>query len=93
MNELRLALFGLIGLGISIIVLWFTHVPETIEATDISIMIALGIRLLILIVDKKQDRHIHEMTQTQHNLTLEIWEVVEEQMKLLRELQSSGRST
>jgi hypothetical protein len=92
MNELRLTLYGLIGLGISVIVLWFTNVPETIEATDISIMIALGIGLLILIVDKKQDRHIHEMTQTQHNLTLEIREVIDEQMKILRELQSSGRS-
>jgi hypothetical protein len=92
MNELRLTLYGLISLGISVIVLWFTNVPETIEATDISIMIALGIGLLILIVDKKQDRHIHEMTQTQHNLTLEIREVIDEQMKILRELQSSGRS-
>ena len=92
MNELRLALYGLIGVGISVIVLWFTHMPETIEATDISIMIALGIGLLILIVDKKQDRHIHEMTETQHALTLEIREVIEEQMKILRELQSSGGS-
>jgi hypothetical protein len=92
MNELRLTLYGLISLGISVIVLWFTNVPEMIEATDISIMIALGIGLLILIVDKKQDRHIHEMTQTQHNLTLEIREVIDEQMKILRELQSSGRS-
>jgi hypothetical protein len=72
MNELRLTLYGLIGLGISVIVLWFTHVPETIESTDISIMIALGIGLLILIVDKKQDKHLHEITKIQHNLTLEI---------------------
>jgi hypothetical protein len=93
MNELRLTLYGLIGLGISVIVLWFTNVPETIEATDISIMIALGIGLLILIVDERQDRHLHEITETQHNLTLEIREVIEEQMKILRELQSSGRST
>jgi hypothetical protein len=92
MNELRLTLYGLIGLGISVIVLWFTQVPETIESIDISIMIALGIGLLILIVDKKQDRHLHEITETQHNLTLEIREVKEEQMKILRELQSSGGS-
>jgi hypothetical protein len=93
MNELRLTLYGLIGLGISVIVLWFTHVPETIESTDVSIMIALGIGLLILIVDKKQDRHLHEITETQHNLTLEIREVIEEQMNILRELQRSGRPT
>ena len=92
MNELRLTLYGLIGLGISAIVLWFTHVPEAIESTDISIMIALGIGLLILIVDKKQDKHLHEITETQHDLTLEIREVIEEQMKILRELKSSGQS-
>jgi hypothetical protein len=92
MNELRLTLYGLVGLGFSVIVLWFIHTPETIETTDVNIMIALGIGLLILIVDKKQDRHIHEITETQHNLTLEIREVIEEQMKILRELQSSGRS-
>jgi hypothetical protein len=92
MNELRLALYGLIGLGISVIVLWITHVPETIESTDISIMIALGIGLLILIVDKKQDKHLHDITETQHILTLEIREVIEEQLKILRELKSSGQS-
>jgi hypothetical protein len=93
MNELRLPLYGLIGVGTSVIVLWFTHMPETIETTDVNIMIALGIGLLILIVDKKQDSHIHEITQTQHNLTLEIREVIEDQMKILKELQSSGRSS
>jgi hypothetical protein len=92
MNELRLALYGLIGLGTSVIVLWITHVPETIESTDISIMIALGIGLLILIVDKKQDKHLHDITETQHILTLEIREVIEEQLKILRELKSSGQS-
>jgi hypothetical protein len=92
MNELRLALYGLIGLGISVIVLWITHVPETIESTDISIMIALGIGLLILIVDKKQDKHLHDITETQHILTLEIREVIEEQLKILRELKISGQS-
>ena len=67
--------------------------PETIESTDISIMIALGIGLLILIVDKKQDKHLHDITETQHNLTLEIREVIEEQMKILRELKSSGQGS
>jgi hypothetical protein len=93
MNELRLTLYGLVGLAFSVLVLWFTHMPEMIEITDVNIMIALGIGLLILIVDKKQDRHIHEITETQHNLTLEIREVIEEQMKILKELQSSGRSS
>jgi hypothetical protein len=93
MNELKLTLFGLIGLGVSVIVLWFTHMPEAFEDGDMDIMIALGIGLLILIVDRKQDRHLHEITESQHNLTVEIRVVIEEQMKILRELQRSGQST
>jgi predicted membrane chloride channel (bestrophin family) len=93
MNELRLALCALIGLGITALVLWFTRMPQSIESTDVSIMIALGIGLLILVVDKRQDRHLHQITKIQHNLTLEIREVIEEQLKILRELQSSRRTT
>jgi hypothetical protein len=93
MNELKLALYGLIGLGISALVLWFTRMPESIESADISIMIALGIGLLILVVDKRQDRHLHDITKIQHNITLEIREVIHEQLKILKELQSSGRAT
>jgi hypothetical protein len=37
-----------------------------------SIIISLGIGLLILIVDKRQCRHIDELIKTQHKLTSEI---------------------
>jgi len=63
---------GLAILGMLAIILWFTNMPETIENTDIQIIIALGIGLLIMVLDKRQDLHFHEIIQNQNHMISEI---------------------
>ena len=42
MKEMGYVIVGLAILGMLAIILWFTNMPETIENTDIQIIIALG---------------------------------------------------
>ena len=57
MNEMQLVLFGLIVLGVSVALFYLTDlVPAKIEDKEMSIIISLGIGLLILVVDKRQNR-------------------------------------
>jgi hypothetical protein len=51
-----------------------------------SIIISLSIGLLILVVDKRQDRHIDDIIQMQHKMTHEIHKMIEEQMSLIKEM-------
>jgi hypothetical protein len=46
-----------------------------------SIIISLAIGLLILVVDKRQDRHIDEIIQEQHKMTSEIHKMIQEEIR------------
>ena len=86
MNELQLVLLGLIVLGASLVFFYLTDlVPAKIENTEMSIIISLGIGLLILIVDKRQSRHIDELIKTQHELTNEIHKMIKEELTVIKE--------
>jgi hypothetical protein len=61
-------------------------VPAIIENREMSIIISLSIGLLILVVDKRQDRHIDDIIQMQHKMTHEIHKMIEEQMSLIKEM-------
>jgi hypothetical protein len=76
---------GLTALIISVLFFYFTDIrPANIENREINIIISLSIGLLILIVDKRQDRHINEIIHTQHKM-------IQEQMSLIKKIHK-GRS-
>jgi hypothetical protein len=68
MNELKLVFFGLIAIVTSVILLWILEAPEIIEDKEIEITISLGVGLMILILDRRADRRIHEIIHEQHIL-------------------------
>jgi hypothetical protein len=87
MNEIQLVLLGLIALILSVLFFYFTDVvPAIIENREMSIIISLSIGLLILVVDKRQDRHIDDIIQMQHKMTHEIHKMIAEQMSLIKEM-------
>jgi TolB-like protein len=55
-----------------------------------NIIISLSIGVLILVVDKRQDRHINEIIQTQHKMTHEIHKMINEQMSLIKKMQEEN---
>jgi hypothetical protein len=87
MNEMQLVLLGLMGLGISVIFFYLTDiVPAKIENTELSILISLGIGALILVIDKRQNRYIDEIIQTQHKMTNEIHKMIKEELTIIKEI-------
>lgn len=87
MNEIQLILLGILVLGASVVFFFFTDlVPKQITSTEVSIIVALGVGLLIFIVDKRQDRYLDEIIQTQHKLTQEIHSMITEEMRLINEM-------
>ena len=73
MNEMQLVLLGLIVLASSVVFFYLTDmIPANIENIEMSIIITLGIGLLILVVDKRQNRYRDGIIQTQHKMTNEI---------------------
>ena len=91
MKEIQLVLLGLIVLVVSVVFLYFTDiVPAKIENREMSIIISLAIGLLILIVDKRQDRHIDEIIQEQHKMTSEIHKMIQEEIRLIKEIQKQN---
>ena len=94
MNEMQLVLLGLIVLGSSLTFFYLTDlVPAKIENTEMSIIISLGIGLLILIVDKRQCRHIDELIKTQHELTNEIHKIIKEQLTMIKDTHKDNESS
>lgn len=91
MNEVKSVLVGLVGLVIAAIFLWFTHMPSVLEDKDMDIIIALSVGLLILYVDKRQERHLHEISIQQHKMINDIHSLIKEQMDLLTELHSKSK--
>jgi cadmium resistance protein CadD (predicted permease) len=87
MNEIQLILLGILVLGASVVFFFFTDlVPKQITSTEMNIIVALGVGLLIFIVDKRQDRYLDEIIQTQHKLTQEIHSMITEEMRLINEM-------
>ena len=94
MNEMQLILLGLIVLGASLVFFYLTDlVPAKIENTEMSIIISLGIGLLILIVDKRQSRHIDELIKTQHQLTNEIHKMIKEELTVIKESEKDNKAS
>jgi hypothetical protein len=87
MNEIQLVVLGLMALVISMVLFYFTDI---VPPQEISIIISLSIGLLILFIDKRQDRHIDEMIQMQHKTTHEIHKMIREQMNLIKEIQNEN---
>ena len=86
MNEINLVFFGLIALVITGISFWIFDEPEIIEDKEVEIIIGLSIALLILIVDKRSDRHLHEMIHHQHKLIDTMHKTIQEQHELIKNI-------
>ena len=68
MNEIKLVTFGLTVSIIVAILLWIMNKPEILVDKEIGVTTALGVALLILILDKRADRRVHEMIHEPHLL-------------------------
>jgi hypothetical protein len=87
MNEMQLVLLGLMVLGASVIFFYLTDiVPAKVENTEMSIIISLGIGLLILVIDKRQNRYLDEIIETQHKMTNEIHKMIKEELTIIKEM-------
>jgi len=93
MNEMQLVILGLIVLASSVVFFYLTDVVSAnIENTEMSIIISLGIGLLILVVDKRQNRYLDEIIQTQHKMTNEIHKMIKEELTLIKEMHKDNES-
>ena len=87
MNEIHLILLGLLVLVTSVVFFYFTDlIPSQIRSTEMEIIVSLGVGLLILVVDKRQDHYLDEIIQTQHKLTQEIHNMIKEEMRLINKM-------
>jgi hypothetical protein len=88
MNEIHWVLLVLIVMVLSVTFFYFTDIlPAKIESREVSIVISLAIGLLILVVDKRQDRHLNEIIEAQHKMTNEIHKMIKEEIRLIKEMQ------
>ena len=92
MNEIKLVIFGLIALVIAAILFWFLDEPEILVDKEIEITIALGVGLLILILDRRGDRRVHEMIHEQHILINKMHKKIDEQNELIKNIQKISSS-
>lgn len=87
MNEMQLVFLGLMVLGASVIFFYLTDiVPAKVENTEMSIIISLGIGLLVLVIDKRQNRYLDEIIKTQHKMTNEIHKMLKEELTIIKEM-------
>ena len=93
MNEIKLVIFGLIALVIAAILFWFLDEPEILVDKEIEITIALGVGLLILILDRRGDRRVHEMIHEQHILINKMHKKIDEQNELIKNIQKISSSS
>ncbi len=87
MNETKLVIFGLIALVIAAIMLWILDEPEILVDKEIEVAIALGVGLLILILDRRADRRVHEMIHEQHLLISKMHKQIDEQNEIIKNIQ------
>jgi hypothetical protein len=92
MNETKLVTFGLIALVIAVILSWVLDEPEILVDKEIEMIIALGVGLLILILDRRADRRIHEIIHEQHLLINEMHKKIDEQNELIKNIQKTASS-
>ncbi len=92
MNEIKLVIFGLIALVIAAILFWVLDEPEILVDKEIEITIALGVGLLILILDRRADRRIHEIIHEQHILINKMHKKIDEQSELIKNIQKMSSS-
>ena len=92
MNETKLVVFGLIALVIAAILLWVLDEPEILVDKEIEMTIALGVGLLILILDRRADRRIHELIHEQHLLINKMYKKNDEQNELIKNMQKISSS-
>ena len=92
MNETKIVIFGLIALVIAVILSWVLDEPEILVDKEIEMIIALGVGLLILILDRRADRRIHEIIHEQHLLINEMHKKIDEQNELIKNIQKTSSS-
>ena len=92
MNEIKLVIFGLITLVIAAILLWALDEPEILVDKEVEITIALGVGLLILILDRRGDRRIPEIIHEQHLLVNRMNKKIDEQNELIKNIQNISSS-
>ena len=87
MNETKLVIFGLIALVIAIILLWSLDEPEILVDKEIEVAIALGVGLLVLILDNRANHRVHEMIHEQHLLISNMHKQINEQNEIIKTMQ------
>jgi hypothetical protein len=93
MNEIKLVICGLMALIVAAILLWILDEPEILVDKEIEVATALGVGLLILILDRRADRRVHEMIHEQHLLISKIHEQVNEQSKIIKDMQKMSSTS
>jgi hypothetical protein len=83
MNEIKIVLLGFIALVFSVVLLWIFEAPEIIEDKEVEIASALGIGLLILVLDKRSERGLHEKIHRQHDIIDKMNKMIHEQHGLI----------
>jgi hypothetical protein len=91
MNEIKLVLIGLIVLVFSVIPLWIFEAPEIIEDKEVEVATALGIGLLILFLDKRSDRGLHEKIHQQHDIIDKMNKMIHEQHELIMDISNKQK--
>jgi hypothetical protein len=87
MDETKLVIFGLVALVISAVLLWILDEPEILVDKEIEVAIALGVGLLILILDRRAERRVHEMIDEQHLLISKMHQQINEQNEIIKNMQ------
>jgi hypothetical protein len=91
MNEIKLVLLGLVVLVFCGILLWLFEAPEIIEDKEVEIATALGIGLLILVLDKRADRGLHEKIHRQHDIIDKMNKMIHEQHELIMDISNKQK--
>ena len=68
------------------ILLWFFEAPEIIEDKEVEIAITLGIGLLILVLDKRSGRSLHEKIHRQHDIIDKMNKMIHEQHEIIMDI-------
>src|SRR5918993_1521368 len=86
MNEIKLVLIGFMALVFCVILLWIFEAPEIIEDKKVEIAAALGIGLLILLIDKRSERGLNEKIHRQHDIIVKMNKMIHEQHELIMDI-------